>query len=74
MVLQITTHAVLGLGPDSVRLGFEDEALEVQILADLDGRYLSTEVACGFLGRVVGMYAVGCEAAFDWFEYEAIET
>ena len=74
VVLQIDTRAVHGLGPDSVRLCFEDETLEVQVLADLDGRYLSTEVACGFIGRVIGMYAVGCEAAFDWFEYEVIET
>jgi hypothetical protein len=24
----------------------------------------------GFLGRLIGMYAVGGEAAFEWFEYE----
>ena len=24
----------------------------------------------GFLGRMIGMYAVGGEAAFDWFDYE----
>jgi hypothetical protein len=37
------------------------------VLADLDGRYLSTEVATGFSGRVVGVYAVGGTARFDWF-------
>ncbi|MBY8853472.1 hypothetical protein K7G98_36675, partial [Saccharothrix sp. MB29] len=28
-------------------------------LAEIDGRYLSTEVATGFTGRVIGMYATG---------------
>jgi beta-xylosidase len=32
--------------------------------------WLSTEVTTGFLGRTIGMYAVGGEAAFDWFDYE----
>jgi xylan 1,4-beta-xylosidase len=73
VVLQIETRAVRGLGPDTVRLGFEDQSRDMQVLAELDGRYLSTEVACGFLGRVIGMYAVDCEAAFDWFDYETIE-
>jgi xylan 1,4-beta-xylosidase len=70
VVLQIETAAVPGLGPDTVRLAFEDAAGEVQVLGELDGRYLSTEVCCGFVGRVIGPYAVGCEAAFDWFDYQ----
>ena len=56
-------------GPDSVSLGFEDGAGTAHTLARLDGRYVSTEVTGGFLGRLIGMYAVGGEAAFDWFEY-----
>lgn len=40
------------------------------VLAELDGRYLSTEVAAGFTGRVVGMYVTGGSAAFDWFDYQ----
>ena len=24
----------------------------------------------GFIGRVLGLYAVGGDAAFDWFDYE----
>jgi len=56
-------------GPDSVVLGFEDAAGAAHTLARLDGRYLSSEVTGGFLGRMVGMYAVGGEAAFDWFDY-----
>ena len=57
-------------GPDSVSLGFEDEHGGVHTLARLDGRYLSTEVTGGFLGRMIGLYAVGGEAAFHWFDYE----
>ncbi|MFD0821499.1 glycoside hydrolase family 43 protein, partial [Micromonospora zhanjiangensis] len=41
------------------------------VLAELDGRYLSTEVAAGFTGRVIGMYVTEGSAAFDWFEYRA---
>ena len=39
-------------------------------VAEVDGRFLSTEFTGGFLGRVLGMYAVGGEASFDWFIYE----
>ena len=42
------------LGPDVVRLGFEDGD-DVHVFAELDGRYLSTEVGGGFLGRVIGV-------------------
>ena len=58
-----------GYGPDCVSLGFEDGAGAAHTLARLDGRYLSSEVTGGFLGRIVGMYAVGGEAAFEWFDY-----
>jgi hypothetical protein len=40
------------------------------LLAELDGRYLSTQVAAGFTGRVIGMYVTEGRAAFDWFDYE----
>jgi xylan 1,4-beta-xylosidase len=48
-------------------------------LARLDGaraRYLSSEVAGGFIGTYVGLFATGrgraaqAPAAFDWFDYE----
>jgi xylan 1,4-beta-xylosidase len=69
LVLAIETgpHA---RGPDTVALGFEDEHGTPHTLAQVDGRYLSTEVTTGFLGRTIGLYAVGGEAAFDWFDYE----
>ena len=45
-----------GHGPDVLRLGLEEHGEHVAI-AELDGRYLSTEVAGGFTGRVIGLYA-----------------
>ena len=44
------------------------------MLAELDGRYLSTEVASGFIGRVIGLYVVDGAAAFDWFELGPAES
>jgi xylan 1,4-beta-xylosidase len=73
-VLFIETRDGSVLGPpDIVVLGYVDDGGERQVLAELDGRYLSTEVAGGMLGRVIGMYAVGGSAAFDWFDYVAVE-
>ncbi|MEU1575122.1 glycoside hydrolase family 43 protein [Streptomyces collinus] len=57
-------------GPDTVSLGFEDPQGAFTELAALDGRYLSTEVAGGFTGRVIGMYAAAGTVHFDWFDYE----
>ena len=56
--LRVETRAV-GMGPDVVCLGFEHDDGTFEVLAELDGRYLSTEVVTGFTGRLVGMYAVG---------------
>lgn len=60
--------AALGAPPDVVRLGFE-AGDRLETLAELDGRYLSTEVASGFTGRVIGVYAADGTVAFDWYEY-----
>ncbi len=71
VVLRVETHddpTMLGAGPDRVRLGVEGDDGSFAVLADLDGRYLSTEVTSGFVGRVIGVYAVGGAASFDWFE------
>jgi beta-xylosidase len=59
-----------GLDPDVISLGTADEHGTFTALASLPGRYLSTEVAAGFTGRLIGMFAVGGTAAFDWFDYE----
>ncbi|WP_246147714.1 glycoside hydrolase family 43 protein [Nonomuraea turkmeniaca] len=54
--------------PDTLSFGIEG----LPALATLDGRYLSTEVAGGFTGRVIGMYAATGTVHFDWFDYEAM--
>jgi beta-xylosidase len=58
--------------PDRLRLGIESADGSFEQLADLDGRYLSTEVAGGFTGRVIGMYATTGTVHFDWFDYEPV--
>lgn len=60
------------LEPDRIQLGYDSETGAFEVLADLDGRYLSTEVTGGFIGRVIGVYAVGETAAIDWFDYEPL--
>ena len=59
-------------GPDTVALGVEDSTFTP--LAVVDGRYLSTEVAGGFTGRVIGMYAVAGAVHVDWFDYRPLEA
>jgi beta-xylosidase len=75
----LRVEAVLSAGgwdsraePDTVQLGVEDADGDFRMLAALDGRYLSTEVAGGFTGRVIGMYAVRGTVHFDWFDYESL--
>jgi beta-xylosidase len=58
--------------PDLLSLGLEDQDGVFTVLAELDGRYLSTEVAGGFTGRVIGMYATAGAVRFDWFDYEPL--
>lgn len=59
------------VGPDRIRLGLEQGG-EFTVLAELDGRYLSTEVTGGFTGRVIGVYAAAGTASFEWFDYEVL--
>ncbi|MBZ3901202.1 MULTISPECIES: glycoside hydrolase family 43 protein [Streptomyces] len=61
-------------GPDLISLGFEEPDGTFVELASLDGRYLSTEVAGGFTGRVLGMFATAGSVHFDWFDYEPQEN
>ncbi len=56
--------------PDTIRLGYEGADGGFVQVGEFDGRYLSTEVQGGFIGRTIGMFATGCTAAFDWFHYE----
>jgi beta-xylosidase len=70
-------------GPDVITLAVEldsvrydgtrhDDARQdsdgVVVLARLDGRYLTTEVAGGFTGRVIGPYATAGAVRYDWVE------
>jgi xylan 1,4-beta-xylosidase len=59
-------------GPDTVSLGIKESDGTFTVLAALDGKYLSTEVAGGFTGRVIGMYATAGTVHFDWFDYEPV--
>ncbi|MET9685501.1 glycoside hydrolase family 43 protein [Streptomyces coeruleorubidus] len=60
-------------GPDTIVMGIEDQDGTFVELASLDGRYLSTEVAGGFTGRVIGMFASAGSVHFDWYDYEPLE-
>ena len=60
-------------GPDRVVAGVVTEGTRHE-LAEVDGRYLSTEVAGGFTGRVVGVEALGGPARVTRFRYVPAET
>ncbi len=72
----VTSAAEAGAGPVGVGARGPDTiafSADGVLLAELDGRYLSTEVATGFTGRVIGMYVTEGSAAFDWFDYEGTD-
>ncbi|MFJ9038413.1 glycoside hydrolase family 43 protein [Streptomyces sp. NPDC102406] len=57
-------------GPDTLSFGIEEaDGTFTTLAGDLDGRYLSTEVAGGFTGRVIGPYAAAGTVRFDWVDY-----
>ncbi|TQE39974.1 glycoside hydrolase family 43 protein [Streptomyces ipomoeae] len=60
-------------GPDVLTFGVEEPDGTFVELTSLEGRYLSTEVAGGFTGRVIGMFASAGSVHFDWFDYEPTE-
>ncbi|MEI2275996.1 glycoside hydrolase family 43 protein [Paenarthrobacter ilicis] len=55
-------------GPDQVTLGLEQDG-HATALATIDGRYLSTEVAGGFTGRVLGLAASSGSIVIERFDY-----
>ncbi|MYT74448.1 MULTISPECIES: glycoside hydrolase family 43 protein [unclassified Streptomyces] len=59
-------------GPDTLTFGVTGPDGAFTALAALDGRYLSTEVAGGFTGRVIGLYAAEGTVHFDWFTCEPL--
>ncbi|SDY60626.1 glycoside hydrolase family 43 protein [Herbiconiux ginsengi] len=44
------------------------------VLLELDGRYLSSETAESFTGRVVGLVALEGSIAVEWFDYEGTDA
>jgi len=66
--LRLQTVEDMG-GPDSVELGYLNDGGEFVRLAARNGRYLSSEVVGGFLGRIIGLYAAGGDASFHHFRY-----
>ncbi|WP_353945883.1 glycoside hydrolase family 43 protein [Streptomyces sp. HUAS MG91] len=61
-------------GPDTLTFDVTGPDGTRTALATLDGRYLSTEVAGGFTGRVIGLYAAEGTVGFDWFTYEPLQA
>ena len=59
----------INTGPDEVTLGFREHGGAHETLARMDGRYLSTEVAGEFTGRVVGLAATSGSIIIERFEY-----
>ena len=57
--------------PDRLAFGLM-EGGEFRSLAELDGRYFSTEVAGGFTGRVIGIGAAAGGATIARFAYAPI--
>lgn len=60
-------------GPDTVRLCVVIDGVD-NVLAEIDGRYLSTEVCGGFIGRMIGPYVESGEATFRRFEYRPTDV
>lgn len=56
-------------GPDMLTFGIEEPDGTFAELGSLDGRHLSTEVAGGFTGRIIGMYASAGTVPFDCCDY-----
>ena len=79
LILQIEaepTHYTFSWGPSPDPSG----KAALQPLGAAETRLLSTEVTGGFIGTLVGMYALSpsgdpspTPAAFDWFDYEKHE-
>lgn len=68
--LDCEAETMVASGPDDIVLSLVNGD-EVTELARLDGRYLSTEVAAGFTGRVLGVGAAGDTSSLRRFRYAA---
>ncbi|MBB2947329.1 beta-xylosidase [Actinoplanes lutulentus] len=72
----VTPRLDAGMAPDRVRLSAmpRDEPRSTVLVADLDGRYLSAEVAFPFVGRVLGLYATSGTVTFRSYTYQGWDT
>ncbi|RRR99860.1 glycoside hydrolase family 43 protein [Glycomyces terrestris] len=62
--VECEAETMTAYGPDDIVLAVGDD-----VLARLDGRYLSTEVATGFTGRMLGVGAAGGDSLLRRFAY-----
>jgi hypothetical protein len=62
--VECEAETMTAYGPDDIVLSVGDT-----VLARLDGRYLSTEVAAGFTGRMLGVGAAGAGSVLRRFAY-----
>ena len=72
LVLASAPAVAEGMGhtsSDMVSLGFVGSDGSVEVLEEVDGRYLSNEVAASFTGRVFGVYATEGKVAVDRIDY-----
>lgn len=67
LAIRAAANASGSRGPDRLELGYVDG--DFHAIAEVDGRYVSTEVAGGFTGRVVGIEALGGDAVLTRFAY-----
>ncbi|PZG01520.1 hypothetical protein C1I99_06850 [Micromonospora deserti] len=70
VTLRVESRAPSSGGPDDIALGV-GPALGDRPLAVFDGRYLSTEVATGFTGRVIGLQALAGAVTLHEVRYTA---
>lgn len=72
LVLSSAPARAEGMGhqsSDMVSLGFLGADGSVTVMEEVDGRYLSNEVAASFTGRVFGVYATQGTVAVDRIDY-----
>jgi xylan 1,4-beta-xylosidase len=69
---QVVVTLSSGNGPDPWGMGAaEPDVLDLDGLAEVDGRYVSTEVAGGFTGRMIGVQALTGTVCVHSFRYDA---
>lgn len=73
VTLQVEAVPATSGGPDDVVFAVDD-ARGIHELVRLDGRYLSTEVAGGFVGRVIGLRALRGAVRFTRVRYEPLSA